>query len=146
MANLWSFPISIGLSIPHLLQACSHNLSYGQTLAQQPPKILFSLMVSAAPLTFLKRIERINFAGSVPAGQLWLHGASWQRRHLDASYIAVLGLKPATASDVYVPLITLLKSFNSSQSTTAHQLSTLLITYYLEMLKHYRTHIFLLIQ
>jgi hypothetical protein len=66
-------------------------------------------MVSAAPFTFLNRMERMNFPGSVPAGQPALQGASAHNRHLAASSIAVLGVKPDTASAVYLAFTTLLK-------------------------------------
>jgi hypothetical protein len=52
--------------------------------------MLFSLIVSAAPLAFLNLIDLMNLAGSVPAGQPLLHGASWHSRHLAASSKAVL--------------------------------------------------------
>ncbi len=108
MAYLCSLPISIGLSIPHLLQASSQSLSYGHILAQVPPNGLFSRIVSAAPFTFLNLMERINLAGFVPAGHPLLQGASWHNKHLAASAIAVLWVNPHTASEVYLPLTTLL--------------------------------------
>ena len=108
IAYLCSLPISIGLSIPHLEQASSQSLSYGHTLAQLPPNTLFDLIVSAAPLTFLNLIDLTNFAGSVPAGQPLLHGASWHSKHLAASSIAVLCVNPATDSAVYAAFTTLL--------------------------------------
>ena len=49
--------------------------------AQLAPRILFSRIVSAAPAIFLKRMLRINFAGSVPAGQPFVHGASSHNKH-----------------------------------------------------------------
>jgi hypothetical protein len=68
-------------------------------------------MVSAAPFTFLNLMDLMNLPGSVPAGHPWLQGASWHRRHLAASSIAVLWVKPGSASAVYLALITLL-NFN----------------------------------
>jgi hypothetical protein len=64
-------------------------------------------------LTFLNLIDLINLAGSVPAGQPLLHGASWHSRHLAASSIAVLGVNPATASAVYSDFTTLLNFYSS---------------------------------
>ena len=79
------------MSIPVLLHAPSQYLDVGHTLAQTPPSMLFSLIVSTAPFRFLKRSERINFAGSVPTGQAFEHGASWHNKHLADSSTAKNG-------------------------------------------------------
>ena len=50
----------------------------------------------------------MNFPGSVPAGHPLLQGESWQRRHLDASSIAVLKLKPFSISSPYSFFVILL--------------------------------------
>jgi hypothetical protein len=99
--------------MPHLLQASSQSLSKGQTRAQEPPKTLFSRMVSAAPLGFRNLIDRMNLAGSVPAGQPALHGASWHNKHREASSMAVRCVKPATASVLYLSVLTLLNTLTS---------------------------------
>ena len=66
--------MDIGLSISERSQPASQVFSNGQTLAHTPPRILLDLIISAAPLKFLKRIARIKSPGFVSAGQPSLHG------------------------------------------------------------------------
>jgi hypothetical protein len=80
--------------------------------AQLPPKTLFSRIVSAAPLAFRKRMERMKRPGSVPAGQPALQGASWHSKQRAASSIAVRCVKPSCASEAYCALEILLNSIN----------------------------------
>ena len=96
--NRWSLAILTGSSSRARMQAPSHSSLAGQMREQLAPSGLFSRMVSAAPLMFPRRRERMNRAGSVPAGHARLHGASWQSRQRDASAMAARASKPFSSS------------------------------------------------
>src|SRR3989339_1789657 len=96
--NLWIFPIFTALSMPVALQASSHSTSVGQTTPHTPSRGLFFLIVLIAPLMFLNLSFLTKSAGSVEAGQALLHGASWQRRHLQASLYACVYVSPSSIS------------------------------------------------
>ena len=104
--NRWILPIRIGYSAPSgrfrdlnmALHFSSQRRWVGQSTPQAPPKILLSLIVRIAPVTFLKRSFRIKSAGWVSAGHPSEQGASWQRRHRSASAMAWGRSKPLRIS------------------------------------------------
>ena len=61
-------------------QAPSQSTSVGQARAQEPPKMLASRIVLAAPISFLCMICRMNFGTSMCVGQARVQGASKQYR------------------------------------------------------------------
>src|SRR5882724_6515405 len=74
-------------------QAPSHKTDVGQTRAQLWPRILASKMVLAEPRRLPVRIWRINWGTSIPVGQAFMQGASWQNRHREPSSRACPGLR-----------------------------------------------------
>ena len=74
-----SRPMAIGVRSQVLYtHAPTHSTSTGQTRAHEYPSRLADRITRAEPRRLPVPILRMNVGMSMPVGQAWTHGASWQ--------------------------------------------------------------------